>query len=237
MKKQWKAILFDIDDTLYDLAQPFFMAYEKLYKDQYQVDLNALFLRSRVRSDEVYGQAMRGEISMPEMYIYRFQNAFRDLGIEITDEEALKFQDTYAGCQREIFLTEEMKAIFDECKEKVSLGIITNGPVGHQWDKVNDLGLCQWISKEHVLISEEVGIAKPDAAIFEMAMERMGIEADEACFVGDSFACDITGAVNSGWSTIWFNRRNHKMPDHGVTPDYEVHSEEELRRLLRVCLN
>ena len=43
MEKQWKAILFDIDDTVYDLAQPFFMAYEKLYKDQQQVDLNALF--------------------------------------------------------------------------------------------------------------------------------------------------------------------------------------------------
>ena len=64
--------------------------------------------------------------------------------------------------------------LMQNLKEKVTLGIITNGPAQHQWDKVNALGVTEWIPVGHVFISGALGVAKPDKRIFSRAAERMG---------------------------------------------------------------
>ncbi len=228
-----KAVLFDLDDTLYNLADPFIAAYDRLYAGKYMVDREALFFYSRSRSDEVYERSMRGEISMEDMYVYRYRNAFADAGIEISREEALTFQRVYETCQRKIYLSETIKEMLAYCKGHVQTGIVTNGPSGHQWDKIHDLGLLSWIPKEHVFISAEAGCAKPGKEIFDLAADRLNIAAEGACFAGDSFACDITGAAGAGWRTIWMNHRRRKPLENGVIPDYEVHSEEEFFRVIQ----
>jgi putative hydrolase of the HAD superfamily len=57
----------------------------------------------------------------------------------------------------------------------------------------------------HTLISEEVGINKPQPGIFEIALERNGITADEAVMIGDSYSSDITGAKAAGIDQIWIH--------------------------------
>lgn len=228
-----KAILFDVDDTLYDLAGPFIKTYDKLYGNRYTVDKEKLFVRNRFRSDEVYDRSMSGEMTMEDMYAYRYQNAFADVGVSISREEALEFQRVYEKYQREIALSEKTREMLDYCKEHAIVGIITNGPTQHQWDKVNDLGLAAWIPKEHVFVSAQAGYAKPRREIFDLAAERLGISGKDACFVGDSFACDVTGAYGAGWHTIWMNHRGHKPLDNGAVPDYEVKGTEELFEVIK----
>ena len=65
------AIIFDVDDTLYDQVIPFWNAYKAVFKDRFQLPMDDLFAASRRRSDEVFGPSQRGEITMEEMYIYR----------------------------------------------------------------------------------------------------------------------------------------------------------------------
>ena len=74
-----KAILFDIDDTLYDLSIPFKEAFREFFPGE-KMDLEGAFLASRKYSDLIYDRSLSGEISMAEMYIYRLGNAFRDYG-------------------------------------------------------------------------------------------------------------------------------------------------------------
>lgn len=223
-----KAIVFDVDDTLYDLSTPFKETCREVFPEDKDLDLEGAFLASRRYSDSVYARCLSGEMSMEEMYIYRFKNAFLDYGKKIDALKALEFQVIYEEKQHEIKMTDAMRQLMQNLKEKVTLGIITNGPAQHQWDKVNALGVTEWIPVGHVFISGALGVAKPDKRIFSRAAERMGILPEEICYVGDSFENDIVGAKAAGWNAVWYNHRGHQATREDVKPDEIVTSEKEL---------
>ena len=225
-----KAIIFDVDDTLYDLSGPFKEAFRELYLEE-ELDLEGAFLASRRYSDSVYAQSLSGEMSMEDMYIYRFQNAFRDYGKDMDAQEALHFQEVYEKCQHRIHMTEAMQEVLKELSDKMTLGVITNGPSGHQWDKIRALEATRWIPADHVFISGEHGVAKPERRIFELVQEKLGLQPQEFCYVGDSYENDIEGAKGAGWNAIWYNHRNHRAAG-SAEPDYLVRSEPELIELL-----
>ena len=225
-----KAIIFDVDDTLYDLSGPFREAFHELYPLE-ELDLEGAFLASRRYSDSVYAKSLSGEMSMEDMYVYRFQNAFHDYGKNMDAQEALHFQEIYEKHQHMIHMTEAMQEFLKELSDKMVLGIITNGPSGHQWDKIRALEATRWIPKDHVFISGEHGVAKPERRIFELVQEKLMLQPKEFCYVGDSYENDIEGAKGAGWTAIWYNHRNPR-PTGSAEPDYMVRSEKELLELL-----
>ena len=226
-----KAIVFDIDDTLYDLAGPFKKTCREMFGEDTTMDMDTAFLASRKYSDEVFELSQKGGMTMEDMYIYRFQNAFRDVGIEIDRAIAMEFQTRYEKNQKNIQLSEMMKKLLTNLETHIPMGIITNGPAEHQWEKVYTLGLTRWIRKEYIFVSGEMKISKPDRRIFEAAQEVLGAEPSELFYVGDSFANDIEGAKNAGWHSVWLNKRNHEK-NSKVEPDYIVTTEEELAECL-----
>ncbi len=58
---------------------------------------------------------------------------------------------------------------------------------------------------DFMVTSEEVGVAKPAAEIFEAALERGSAEPGEAVMIGDSWDVDILGAQSAGIRPVWFN--------------------------------
>ena len=205
-----KAILFDIDDTLYDLSIPFKEAFREFFPGE-EMDLDGAFLASRKYSDRIYDRSLSGEISMEEMYIYRLGNAFRDYG-KIIDGAT-------------------MEGLLEKLSTKTTLGIITNGPSEHQRDKVRALGLERWIPMERIWISGDLGIGKPHKEIFAAAQDKLGLKPEEICFVGDAYGHDILGARGAGWKAVWFNHRGRQATGE-AEPDYEVRSEQDLIALL-----
>lgn len=226
------AIIFDVDDTLYDQVIPFWNAYKAVFKDRFQLPMDDLFAASRRRSDEVFGPSQRGEITMEEMYIYRIQKAFEDFQVSITDQEALQFQAEYAENQKRLQVSEKMREILDFCAARIPIGIMTNGPSQHQWKKVNALEAQQWFPRETIFVSGDVGAAKPDRRIFDWACSKMGQKPEEMYMVGDSYDNDVVGAMSAGWKAIWLNRRGRKLPEGGLIPWKTVTSEEELQEVL-----
>ena len=224
-----KAILFDVDDTLYDQTQPFRKACSQMYGDAYDGLAERLFVASRRHSDEVFELSQSGAITMDAMRIYRTQKAFEDFGIFISQDEALKFEDYYKENLNHIFLPETIKEILDFCTERrIPAGVITNGASAHQWGKVERLGLLKWIPRERVFVSGDLGAAKPEPEIFRIIEKRLGIQPEEIWFAGDSYANDVTGAKRAGWKSLWLNRRGHELPESGFMPDLQVKSEREL---------
>lgn len=226
-----KAILFDVDDTLYDLSEPFCNAYTELYGQTDQDLLEEMFLTSRKYSDEVYNEALSGKITMEEMYIYRVQKAFADFEKKITDADALEFQNVYEKYQFKISLSKTMRQLLEECRKRWILGVITNGPTKHQWDKINTLGLTQYIPKENIFVSGQLGVSKPQKEIFTYACRHIGVSTEESCFVGDTFQNDIIGAKNAGMKAVWFQRRKTEV-FRNIQPDWTVHTEAELFQAL-----
>ena len=115
-----KAIVFDVDDTLYDLSTPFKETCREVFPEDKDLDLEGAFLASRRYSDSVYARCLSGEMSMEEMYIYRFKNAFLDYGKKIDALKALEFQAIYEEKQHEIKMTDAMRQLMQNLKEKVT---------------------------------------------------------------------------------------------------------------------
>lgn len=224
-----KALIFDIDNTLYNQMDLYREAYRHIFGQRFPWTADQLFAASRRRSDESFQWMMDGKMTMEEMYIYRIQKAFEDNGFSITAREALDFQNRYAWNQSHLTVSGPLRLLLDECVQNhVPLGIITNGTSDHQWEKVRVMELTRWIPEKHILVSADCGILKPDPAIFRLAEERMHLTPSEACFIGDSYKNDIIGAKAASWTAVWLNRASQPTLPGGPLPDYTVKDEAEL---------
>ncbi len=228
-----KRFLFDVDDTLYNMLDPFSAAFRSLYGEEHgELDLVRLFVLSRKYSDEVFEDTNTGRMTMEEMYIYRMKMACAEMGLDMSDEEALAFQRYYAENQGRIQLPEGIRTILDQLTKKGALlGIITNGPSEHQRKKIHALGLDRWFSEDRIFVSGDFDVAKPDPRIYEIAVEALGGKADDYIYIGDSLENDVVGPSRAGLHTIWLNKRN-VVNDTGVEPDAAVTNDRELYELL-----
>ncbi|MBO0428078.1 HAD family hydrolase [Vagococcus fluvialis] len=231
-----KTIIFDVDDTLYDQVIPFKKAIEKNFPNN-NIDIDKLYEMSRRFSDEVFELTERGEMNLENMHIYRIQEAFKYFGTTISQEEARTFQKDYQNNQKEITLLPDIQDSFDfVSKQHITMGIVTNGPIEHQKNKIKQLGLEKWIQKSNMFISSEVGIAKPDVRLFELVQKKMNLVPSETYYIGDSFENDVVGASNAGWNTIWINRKNKKNSNKDVNPNFIVNEQNDIISVLKVIL-
>lgn len=225
-------VFFDLDDTLYDQVEPFAQAYREVFGERFDLDVEALFRASRHHSDAVFEASERGEIPMSDMYVYRLQRAFEDLGATADAEDCLAMQSAYSYNQEHaITLFPHIDEVLDWCCAHSRAAVITNGPGEHQLAKAKALGLERWIPREAVFVSSIEGVAKPSAAMYRLACERMGTTVERSVFVGDSFGMDVVGGVGAGMPTVWFNHRRRMRPERPA-PDWTVESVEELLALL-----
>ena len=204
-------LVFDVDDTLYEQIVPFENAYKSLF--DMDIDMEQFYLLSRYYSDVKFEDSRNGEMTMDEYHIYRIQEAAKDLGVCLSDEQALNMQKEYKKNQQKLQMSDITISILEIAKENnVKLGIITNGPSEHQWAKVKALGIEKWIDRENIIVSGDYGINKPDVRIFEIMQEKLQLLNDSLYYIGDSLENDIVGANNAGWKAIWINRYKRKLP-------------------------
>lgn len=111
------------------------------------------------------------------------------------------------------------------------LAIITNGASGSQRDALRILGNERHFST--VVISGEVHIAKPDPAIFSIAIKNLGLDPQEVWHVGDSLAEDVAGANSAGLMSVWLNRVEKVRAAHEPRPDYEIRSLRQIVDILQ----
>lgn len=109
---------------------------------------------------------------------------------------------------------------------KVKMGIITNGFKSLQQKRLDNTDTAGFF--EIVVVSEDVGVAKPDPAIFEFAFGLIPqVDKSAVLMVGDTLASDILGANNIGIDSCWFNPHGQENTT-GIQPTYEIHSMLEL---------
>ena len=212
-------LVFDVDDTLYEQIVPFKNAYRSLF--DIDIDMEKFYLLSRYYSDVKFEASRNGEMTMGEYHIYRIQEAAKDLGVYLTDEQALSMQKEYKKNQKKLKMSDTTISILELAKKNnVKLGIITNGPSEHQWTKVDALGVEKWIPRENIIVSGDLGINKPDKRIFEVMQEKLQLGVESLYYIGDSLENDIVGANNVGWKSIWINRYNKEY-----LPGTEIYKE------------
>lgn len=93
--------------------------------------------------------------------------------------------------------------------------IVTNGKVPQQEGKVAKLGLSDHVAG--MVVSEGVGIRKPDPEIFHVAARQAGSTLAGAWMIGDAAESDIEGAAAAGLRSVWL-RRGRDYPDGFARP-------------------
>lgn len=134
-------------------------------------------------------------------------------------------------------LAREAYRLFDDVLEfitvareaHVPLALITNGASDTQRDKVRALNIESWF--DCIVISGEAGVAKPAPAVFELALDKLGVEKEAVCHVGDSLASDVAGANAAGITSVWLNRNGAIRAENDPKPDLEIRSLSELLTL------
>ncbi len=190
-----KAILFDLDGTLLDREtslkhfissqyQRFSSALQGIPKDNYISRFIELDCRGHVWKDKVY-QSLVSEFSIQKL---TWQDLLRDYENQFIHScvPFAHLRDTLDILKAEGYL----------------MGVITNGRETFQTRTIQGLGIKNYF--EVILISEVEGVRKPDAEIFNRALQKLGVTAEQSIFVGDHPTADVWGAMSVGMKAVWF---------------------------------
>jgi putative hydrolase of the HAD superfamily len=190
-----KAILFDLDGTLWDRTA----AVRALLADQHE-HFQA-FLGPVIPSREYASQIMALEAngSADKFSVYVAFGHQHGLSESLIDSLHSDFWRRMGQCFQPF--PEVLATLRQLRKAGVKLGIITNGTVHIQDAKINALGLRELL--DVVVISEREGMRKPEAEIFNRALDSLGVVASDAWFVGDNPEVDVAGAAAAGLRSFW----------------------------------
>ena len=107
--------------------------------------------------------------------------------------------------------------------------IATNGPIVPLNEKMNKLGITQYIS--NVFSAEEVGAMKPHEDFYKGLFKKIDVKPnDKMLFIGDELEKDIKGAIENKIDTCWCNYNNEKNTKYKI--NYEIHNLKELTSIL-----
>lgn len=209
------AVLFDLDDTLFDHRQCSRMALSELYGAHagFQARPFDEFARLHARLlEELHGRVLTGELPLDAAREERFRRLFEAVGMaadrEIVAGAAAAYRDGYRRIRQPVAGAARLLQLV---KGHARVAIVSNNLLEEQQDKLRHCGLEPYV--DALVVSEEAGMSKPDPAIFAIALERLGCAAADAVMVGDSWAADVIGAHAAGIRAVWFNPRARASPD------------------------
>ncbi|MCC7013032.1 MAG: HAD-IA family hydrolase [Planctomycetes bacterium] len=115
----------------------------------------------------------------------------------------------------------------------LTVGIITHGLTVKQAEKLVRLGLVPHLDPRAIFISDQVGISKPNPKLYQLALERSGVAAQRAMYVGDNPKNDIAPPAQLGMATCWARMVERHATPSSTSATHEMRGFDELRTLLR----
>ena len=222
MKYSW--VLFDADETLFR-----FDAFEglKLMFSRFNVDFtDSDYAEYQSVNQPLWVDYQDGRINAEQLQTTRFELWSQRLGVTANHINEAFLQAMADICD----VLPGARELINALSGKANLGIITNGFTQLQTIRLERTGMTDAFST--LVISEQVGIAKPDVGIFEYAFSLMNNPPKERILmVGDNPHSDILGGINAGIDTCWVNSAGSDLPE-GISPSYQVSSLSELQKIL-----
>jgi putative hydrolase of the HAD superfamily len=175
------------------------------------------------------------EIEYPQLV----RRLLSDFGIEIDDEALGRFleaeHDAWAPAR---ILAAHTHPLLESLRaDGLKLGLVSNafdpGWLLHR--DLEHMGLAERL--DFSVFSSEVGMRKPHPAIFERALEELGVEPEHALFVGDRLFEDVRGAAELGMTTVqalWFRADEHP---NGAEPDHQAFTQLDVLNIARRLAN
>lgn len=223
---KYSYVLFDADETLFRFdilagMTRMFKAYDiQFTKDDY--------VHYQKTNKQLWVDYQNGTISADYLQVTRFNEWSEKLNVP-----AKELNDAFLDSMAQI--CEPLPGaveLLNKLKPHAKLGIITNGFARLQTVRLEHTGLKDMF--EWLVISELLGIAKPNKAIFEHTFELMGNPVkSQILMVGDTASSDILGGNNVGIDTCWLQHPGEQLPE-GITPTYTITTLDQLQSILKI---
>ena len=239
MKKIYKKLLFDLDNTLVDDDEN-----RKYAIKQILIDKNEVVSQNRVDSfvsfdNQFWKDRAAGKIKDP----YTFKNneektkwiraeRFIRFFDNVSFEEAVDINNKYISLLNEHIVPinnseDILKYLYDKGYE---IYIVTNGPIkaiSYKLGKINGLDYIK-----SIFSAEEAGYMKPSTEFFNRFFQKIGTtNKNDMMIIGDELEKDVLGGINNGIDSCWVNIKN-ETNNSGIIPNYEINKLLDLKNIL-----
>ena len=226
MSYQW--LLFDADNTLFDFDRTMEHALEAAMQHAglpFETNFHQIYQEI---NHQCWSDFEHGKITKTELRTLRFSLFFEAIEVEYASDV---FEISYLNyLSQGAFLIDGAQALLEELHGEFRIGLVTNGLKEVQRPRLAKSGLQHYF--DVVVVSDEIGHAKPHAAFFDHAFAEMRhSRRDEVLMIGDNLNADIKGAADYGLDTCWYNPQ--QLPNElDVQPTYQIDTLTSLSVLL-----
>ncbi|MFC3110276.1 HAD family hydrolase [Undibacterium arcticum] len=230
MKKPVKAVLFDLDDTLWSIGPVLVRAEAALFdwmrQHAPQVPQQFSIETLQVRRKVLMAGNPRYQIDLWALRHAVLTEAFNICGEDLCKVDAA--MDVFSRARSDVVLYDDVRPSLTRLGQRHLLGTISNG-----FADLATIGLAHHFQVS--IAAHQFGCAKPDREIFHAACDLLHVAPVEAVYVGDDPTRDIAGAQGAGLRAVWLNRADllpqRGLPPH-VNPDAVVSNLFELEQWL-----
>ena len=222
---RYKCVLMDIDDTIFDFM-PGNRNAIALLMEELGLSSPTVFEEYQAINHACWEALERGEMNQATLHVERFRR-FLALKERSDDPEQVAYRFAQLLGQQVIPLPHAIETVKALC-EKIPVILLTNGITVIQQLRLAASPIRDWVSG--VVISQDVGVAKPDPRIFEIALN--GIDPKDALMIGDGTGSDVLGANRAGVDMCWYNPKGKALPE-GMHAEYEI---RDIRECIAIAL-
>lgn len=196
-----KATIFDLDDTLYNSTELSTHARRSAIRAMIDLGLQSTF-------DDAYQVLSEVVAEYGSNYNYHFDQMLKRLDVEPAKMKLFIAAGMIA--YHDIKITnirpfhDVVPTLIDLRKLEVKICILTDGGALKQYEKILRMRLQDFL--DEIIISEEVGIRKPNPKLFELPLKRFNIQPSEAIYIGDNYKNDIIPCMRLGLHTVLIHR-------------------------------
>lgn len=214
-----KAILFDVDNTLYDSTRQVETARKNAIEAMIEAGLPTTAAKGIKLLDEIVG-------TYGSNYEGHFDILLKRLGLvpspHIVAAGIVAYHNSKISMLRPF--PDTVPTLLALRDRDLKLGVITDGVPVKQWEKLIRLGLQHFFHT--VIITDEVGIRKPSPELYKYAAGRLKVPTSECLMVGDRLDSDILGAHQAGMKTVRILQGKYQLQKATKKnkPDYTINS-------------
>ena len=228
--RKYNWLLFDADNTLWDFKKSELFSFEKAFND-FNIPYQAAYLPIYHEiNHKCWSDFEKGLLSQQKLRTMRMELLLKELNL---DADFVAFSQSYQeNLANTDFMIEGAKALLKDLSKDFTLVMITNGLKEIQRGRLKNTAIEPFF--QSIVISDEIGTAKPQKAFFDYTFEQMQhTDKSDVLVIGDSLSSDIKGGNDYGVDTCWYNIFG-KDKDAEIVPTYEIEDLEELRGIVEV---
>ncbi len=232
MRKSYRHLFFDFDDTLWDFESNSKVALNEVF-DNYRlsrffVDFKQFYDFYVPKNKELWKLYPLGLISRKQLDLERFLYPLSQVGLHDEELAICLSKDYLAICPTKTNLMPHALKLLQYLESDYNMYILSNGLAAIQEVKIKSCGIGKYFKK--IFLSDNIGYYKPDRRIFEYALKSVNARKNESIMIGDNFATDIAGAKNTGMHQIYLtSNQTETLP---FLPTYMVQSLAEIKEIL-----